>query len=308
MQEVAGLIREVAAMSTTVLIQGESGTGKEPVARALHELSDRSDRPFVAVNCAALAEGVLESELFGHEKGAFTGATAARKGRFETADTGTIFLDEIGELGPQMQVKLLRVLQESEFERVGSSETTTVDVRVIAATNRDIRAAMADGSFREDLYYRLNVFPITLPPLRDRADDIPLLVEHFIELFRTRTGKAIDGISRAALAVLLDHPFPGNVRELENVVEHAFVRCAGSSIEVEHLPSELTARPDDIVALAASDPLAALEAELVRRALDDAGGSRDAAARRLGVSRTTLWRKLRRAGHSPKSADRTALH
>jgi PAS domain S-box-containing protein len=309
MQEVFGLIREVAPMPTTVLITGESGTGKEPVARALHELSGRSDRPFVAVNCAALAEGVLESELFGHEAGSYTGATTARKGRFETADTGTIFLDEIGELGPTMQVKLLRVLQEGEFERVGSSETAPVDVRVLAATNRDIRAAMGDGSFREDLYYRLNVFPITLPPLRARADDIPLLVDHFIELFRARTGKRIDDISRDALAVLLDHPFPGNVRELENVIEHAFVRCAGGSIEVEHLPSGLTARPDDIVAmaLAASDPLAALEAELVRRAVDEAGGSRDVAARRLGVSRTTLWRKLRRAGHSTEAAGRTAL-
>ncbi len=297
MREVAGLIREVAPMPTTVLITGESGTGKEPVARALHELSNRSARPFVAVNCAALAEGVLESELFGHEAGSYTGATTARKGRFETADTGTIFLDEIGDLGPTMQVKLLRVLQEGEFERVGSSETTAVDVRVIAATNRDIRVAMGGGSFREDLYYRLNVFPIALPPLRERADDIPLLVDHFVELFRARTGKQIDDISTDALAVLLDHPFPGNVRELENVIEHAFVRCVGGSIKVEHLPSELTARSDDIVAmaLAASDPLAALEAELVRRALEECGGNREQAARRLGVSRTTLWRKSRRS-------------
>ena len=297
MREVFTLIRQVAPMPTTVLIQGESGTGKEPVARAIHALSDRSDRPFVAVNCAALAEGVLESELFGHEAGAYTGAATARKGRFETADTGTIFLDEIGDLGPGMQVKLLRVLQESEFERVGSSETTAVDVRVIAATNRDIQAAMGDGSFRADLYYRLNVVPILLPPLRDRPDDIPLLVDHFVEQFRARTGKPIDGVSREALSVLLDHPFPGNVRELENIIEHAFVRSPGGVIETEHLPPDLISRPPDIVALAlaTSDPMGALGAELARRMLAECGGNRALAASRLGISRTTLWRKLRNA-------------
>ncbi|MEO2002996.1 MAG: sigma 54-interacting transcriptional regulator [Candidatus Poribacteria bacterium] len=307
MQEAFELIRQVAPMPTTVLIQGESGTGKEPVARAIHALSDRSDRPFVAVSCAALAEGVLESELFGHEAGSYTGATATRKGRFETADTGTIFLDEIGDLGPAMQVKLLRVLQESEFERVGSSETMAVDVRVIAATNRDLRAAMGDGSFRADLYYRLNVVPIVLPPLRERPDDIPLLVDHFIDRFRALTGKAIDGVSREALRVLLDHPFPGNVRELENVIEHAFVRSPGGVVEVEHLPAELTSRPADAVALAlaTSDPMGALEAELARRTLEECGGNRTRAAARLGISRTTLWRKLRGAPSSPVAPSRT---
>ncbi|MDA1190893.1 MAG: sigma 54-interacting transcriptional regulator [Candidatus Poribacteria bacterium] len=295
MRDIYTLIEQVAPMSTTVLIQGESGTGKELVARAIHAQSPRARKPFVAVNCAALSDNLLESELFGHVKGAYTGATAARRGRFELAHGGTIFLDEIGEMSATTQVKLLRVLQEGEFERVGASTPTQVDARVIAATNRDLRAAMRDGVFREDLFYRLNVVPIRLPALRERREDIPLLIDWFLDKYRRRTGKSIVNVSPDAMGRLLDYDYPGNVRELENVIEHAFVRCQEAVIEARHLSPDLL-RPDgDMIerALSSANPLAELEKELADRVLRESGGNHQTAAKRLGISRTTLWRKLK---------------
>ena len=295
MLEIYELIQQVASMSTTVLIQGESGTGKELVAQAIHDNSPRKDKPFVCVNCGALVENLLESELFGHMRGAFTGATTTRKGRFEMANGGTIFLDEIEELSPPTQAKLLRVLQEGEFEMVGSTTTRKVDVRVIAATNRAVQAAIRAGTFREDLYYRLNVVPIILPPLRERRDDIPLLIKHFIQKFSRQTRKSIQGVSPEALEILMEYPYPGNVRQLEDIIEHTFVKCQGNLIEKGHLPAELTASKNDIVALAlmAENPLATLERELIERVLDQCDGKPPLAATRLGISRTTLWRKLK---------------
>ena len=300
MQEIFELIQLVAPMTTTVLIQGESGTGKEPVAQAIHQNSLRKEKPFVRVNCGALVENLLESELFGHVKGAFTGATTTRKGRFEMADDGTIFLDEIGELTTATQMKLLRVLQEGEFEMVGSTTTQKVDVRIIAATNRDLQADIKSGRFREDLYYRLNVVPMVLPPLRERRDDIPLLIDHFIERFNRQTQKSIQSVSPETLEILIEYPYPGNVRQLENIIEHAFVKCQSHIIEKKHLPVELTSPQDDIVALAlmAQNPLATLERELVQRVLAQCDGKPQLAAKRLGVSRTTLWRKLKATASS----------
>ena len=295
MQEIFELIRLVAPMKTTVLIQGKSGTGKEPIAHAIHDNSERAKKPFIRVNCAGLVDNLLESELFGHVKGAFTDAIATREGRFAVADGGTLFLDEIGELSLGTQAKLLRVLQEGEYERVGSTETQKVDVRVIAATNRILKTEIDAGRFREDLYYRLNVVPIIPPPLRERRDDIPLLIEHFIEKFSQQTQKPIHRTSPDALEILMDYTYPGNVRELENIIEHAFVRCQGGSIEKQHLPLDLISSRDDIVAqaLRESDPLAALERELVQRVLEESDGKPQLAAQRLGISRTTLWRKLK---------------
>ena len=295
MQEIYELIQQVAPMSTTVLIQGESGTGKELVAKAIHHQSERTDKAFVSVNCGALAESLLESELFGHVKGAYTGATTTRQGRFEIADKGTVFLDEIGDLSPAMQVKLLRVLQEGSFEKVGSSRTQKVDVRIIAASNRDLKAAIESGDFREDLYYRLNIVPIQLPPLRERRDDIPLLIEHFIQKFNRHTQRSIQDISPEALNILMEYAYPGNVRQLENIIEHAFVKCPGEYIEKKHLPTELIGPKDDIVTLVlmGENPLAALEQELIQRVLEQCNGKPKLAAKRLGISRTTLWRRLK---------------
>ncbi len=295
MQEIFELIQLVAPMKTTVLIQGESGTGKEPIAHAIHYNSERAKKPFIRVNCAGLVDNLLESELFGHVKGAFTDAIATREGRFAAADGGTLFLDEIGELSLGTQAKLLRVLQEGEYEMVGSTETKKVDVRVIAATNRILKTEIDAGRFREDLYYRLNVVPITPPPLRERRDDIPLLIEHFIEKFSQQTQKSIHRISPDALEILMDYTYPGNVRELENIIEHAFVKCQGGSIEKQHLPLDLISSRDDIVtqALRENNPLAALERELVQRVLEASDGKPQLAAQRLGISRTTLWRKLK---------------
>ncbi len=295
MQEVYDLILQVAPLSTTVLIQGESGTGKELIARAIHQRGPRKNKPFVAVNCGALVENLLESELFGHVRGAFTGASTTRAGRFEAADGGTIFLDEIGDLSPATQVKLLRVLQEGEFEKVGSTRTQKVDVRVIAATNRDVKAAIRAGQFREDLYYRLDVVPIVIPPLRERRDDIPLLVRHFIEKFNRLMKKSIRTVSPDAMEILMEYSYPGNVRQLENIIEHAFVKCQGNKIEKRHMPSDLAGPKDDLVALAllSENPLATLEKELVKKVLEQCQGNPQMAANRLGISRTTLWRKLR---------------
>ncbi len=295
MQEIFELIQLVAPMKTTVLIQGESGTGKEPIAHAIHYNSERAKKSFIRVNCAGLVDNLLESELFGHVKGAFTDAIVTREGRFAAADGGTLFLDEIGELSLGTQAKLLRVLQEGEYEMVGSTETQKVDVRVIAATNRILKTEIDAGRFREDLYYRLNVVPITPPPLRERRDDIPLLIEHFIEKFNQQTQKSIHRISPDALEILMDYTYPGNVRELENIIEHAFVKCQDGSIEKQHLPLDLISSRDDIVtqALRESNPLAALERELIQRVLEESDGKPQLAAQRLGISRTTLWRKLK---------------
>jgi len=302
MQAVYRLIEQVADSNASVLIEGESGTGKELVAHAIHYRSRRADKPFVAVSCAALPETLLESELFGHVKGAFTGATANKVGRFEAANGGTIFLDEIGDISPLIQLKLLRVLQEHEFERVGESTPRRVDVRVIAATNKDLAQLVREGRFRNDLYYRLKVVPIHLPPLRDRRDDIPLLVDHFVKRFRRETGKAIEGPSEEAMAALLAYSWPGNVRELENAIEHAFVCCPGGRFTSEHLPTEVRAAPGTSAgASVPPDSLEAAEREALIRALQKAGGNQAAVAQALGLARNTLWRKLKNYGIDPKA-------
>jgi len=256
-------------------------------------MSARADGPFIKVNCSALAETLLESELFGHVKGAFTGAIRDKVGRFELAHGGTIFLDEIGDISPLIQLKLLRVIEEKEFERVGESKTRRVDVRIIAATNKPLKALMEQGHFREDLYYRLKVIPIVLPPLRERKEDIFLLVNHFVEKFRKETGKSIRGPTEDALAALLDYPWPGNVRELENAIEHAFVRCRGGEFSLEDLPQELRR-------VELSQPLREqqlhspeTEKEMILQLLRDARWNRSEAARKLGIGRTTLWRKMK---------------
>ncbi|NLI81909.1 MAG: sigma 54-interacting transcriptional regulator [Deltaproteobacteria bacterium] len=241
MQRIYRLIEKVAPSKATVLITGESGTGKELIARAIHFNSPRGERPFISVNCGALPETLLESELFGHEKGAFSGAVSLRKGRFELAHQGTLFLDEISEMSPPLQVKLLRILQEMEFERVGGSQSLKVDVRVVAASNRDLRLEVAEGRFRSDLFYRLNVVHVALPPLRDRKDDIPLLVNHFLRKFANEESSCNLRIHPEAMRLLLDYHWPGNVRELENVIERAVILCNGESVEAKDLPPEVTA-------------------------------------------------------------------
>jgi len=246
MQQVFTAIRAAAASEATILIQGESGTGKELVAGAIHFNSDRRKGPLVAVNCSALSENLLESELFGHVKGAFTGANRDRMGRFEEASGGSIFLDEIGELSPLIQVKLLRVLQEREVERVGDSRKRRIDIRIITATHNDLYARVREGHFREDLYYRLKVFPIRLPPLQERREDIPILADHFIRGMNRQTGKTVTGLSPGAMRIFMDYPWPGNVRELENAIEHAFVLCSGGDIDVADLPIEIR-HPDHTV-------------------------------------------------------------
>ncbi|MFA6108368.1 MAG: sigma 54-interacting transcriptional regulator [Candidatus Latescibacterota bacterium] len=307
MQAVYQLIEDLADSDATVLILGESGTGKERVAEAIHRHSRRRGGPFVKVNCSALSEGLLESELFGHVKGAFTGAVRDAVGRFEQAADGSIFLDEIGDLTPQVQVKLLRVLQEREIERVGSGVAIRVDTRVIAATHRNLHQAMREGQFRQDLFYRLNVMPVEVPPLRNRKEDIPLLVARFIERFAQQTGRPVRGIDDAALGRLMDHDWPGNVRELENAIEHAFVRCRGELLLAECLPSfalpgdpgprsiPLPTRPD-------GPPLAPgnLDRSQVLKVLEECRWNRAEAAARLGMHRTTLWRRLREWGISDR--------
>jgi len=316
MRQVFDLIERVADSQATVLIQGESGTGKELVARALHYLSARRTGPFVAVSCAALPETLLESELFGHEKGAFTGALTRRIGRFEMANGGTLFLDEVGELTPAVQVKLLRVLQERSFERLGGTERITVDVRIIAATNRNLEQAMREGKFRQDLYYRLNVVPITLPPLRERKEDIPLLVQHFLAKFsRTNPhsnvlppegGPVPSGghfkMAPAALAALMNYSWPGNVRELENVLERACLLCAGRVITRQCLPAEILAAEErgcNGFALEIPEEgldLEELEKHLILKAMEKSGGNQTQAARLLHLSRYALLYRLEKYG------------
>ncbi len=298
MQQVFQVIRDVAPTNTTVLIQGETGTGKEVVARAIHYTSPRRDMPFVPVSCGALPDSLLESELFGHVRGAFTGASSDRPGRFELADGGTLLLDEIGEVSPALQIKLLRVIETKEFERLGDRKTTTVDVRIIAATNRDLRESVSEGRFREDLYYRLNVLSIKMPPLRERAEDVPLLVRHFIEAFNEDTGKRIQGVSQKTMDILVDYPWPGNVRQLENAIEHAFIHCTGPLIHPRHLPEELQRPHAPIIDRVSTTerPIDSLEKELILSALHRASFRRSEAARFLGISRSSLWRKMKKHG------------
>jgi PAS domain S-box-containing protein len=285
--EVLSRVQAIAAADTTVLITGETGTGKELVAEAVHGLSKRAKRPLVKVNCAALPESIIESELFGHVKGAFTGAFHSRMGRFEAAHRGTIFLDEIGDISPNVQVRLLRVLEERKVERVGDHKPIMVDVRIVAGTNRPLEKLVQGGGFREDLFYRLNVFSINVPALRDRKDDIPLLVAHFLNNFSRTMGKKIGSVSREVMERLLQHNWRGNVRELMNVVESACVLCRGGTIELEHLPPLSESWPFDVEARGKSE---------IAEALRRTGGNKTRAARLLGVDRTTLYRKLRRYG------------
>jgi PAS domain S-box-containing protein len=287
MKEIFALVTEMAPYETTVLLLGESGTGKELVARAIHGESRRRQAPFVTVNCSAYSEGVLESELFGHVEGAFTGAVRSRVGRFEAASGGTVFLDEVGEIPPSVQVKLLRVLQERVLERVGDMRPVPVDLRIVAATNRDLRKAVADGRFREDLYYRLKVIAIELPPLRERREDIPALAEHFLGSLREATGKDVSAFSPETMDILFRHPWPGNVRELRNAVEHAVVRARGTAAVPDDLPPEIgrgnAAPPRDPDRRRAE----------IDSALASTGRNLTRAAALLGIHRTTLWRWLK---------------
>jgi DNA-binding NtrC family response regulator len=296
MQRLIKTIMQVAASRATVLIHGESGTGKELIAAAIHQNSPRKDKPFVRLNCAALAESLLESELFGHEKGAFTGAVTRREGRFKQADGGTLLLDEISEIPMAMQVKLLRFLQEKQFERVGGNETLTVDVRIVAATNRDLRERVKEGRFREDLFYRLNVVQLDVPPLRVRKSDIPTLAQHFLRRFAAENERTIQGFSDDALKALLAYPWPGNVRELENAVERAVVMCSGELIETDHLPGNDSGSVVEMGVLVPGITLDELERMAIMQALEAASGSTAKAAEMLGVSRRKVQYRLKEWG------------
>ena len=298
MQAVYDLIAQVAPGDTTVLLRGESGVGKELVAHAIHYSSPRADRPFVKVNCAALPETIIESELFGHEKGSFTGAIAQRKGRFELAHGGTIFLDEIGDLSPATQIRLLRVLQEKEFERVGGSETIRTDVRIITATNRDLEALIEEGRFRQDLYYRLNVFPIHIPPLRERKTDIMLLADHFVQKHNEAHGKNVRRISTPAIDMLMAYHWPGNVRELENCIERAVLLSTDDVIHGHHLPPTLQTAEASGTGLTRTLPeaLDALEREMILDALKSSRGNMAKAARALGISERIMGLRVQKHG------------
>ena len=295
-QSVFETVEMVAPTNATVLIQGASGTGKELIAKAIHHLSDRRDHAFVKTNCAAIPDGLVESELFGHEKGAFTGAIKSTKGRFELADGGTLLLDEISEIRPSLQAKLLRVLQEKEFERVGNPETLRVDVRVVATTNRDLKMEVEEGNFREDLFYRLNVVPIKLPTLKQRREDIPLLTDHFVEKFCRENNRQITGIEDEALRRLIRYDWPGNVRELENTIERAVVICMEKQIQVKHLlfDNDKKAFPEKAPSLEfpAGVTLKEMEKQLILGTLAEQKGNRTRAAEKLGISVRTLRNKL----------------
>jgi PAS domain S-box-containing protein len=297
MQKIFDLLPAVSASPSTVLISGETGTGKELIAHTIHSLSPRRKKPFVAVNCAALPDTLLESELFGYKSGAFTGATKNKPGRFALANGGTLFLDEVGEISPALQVKLLRVLQDHQFEPLGATKTETADVRIIGATNKDLSEEMRKGNFREDLYYRVNVVRIEIPPLRKRLEDVPILVKHFIDRFNRLQDKSVEGISSEALSILMAHHWPGNVRELENIIERAFIMCGAEQIGIEHLPEDLIARrtvhhrPTNMQAAREI-----LDAQSIRAALERNGYNRLAAARELGIHKSTLFRKIKKLG------------
>lgn len=287
------VIQQVAPSKASVLVTGESGTGKELVADAIHSLSNRSKGPFIKVNCASLSPTLLESELFGHEKGAFTGAVGQKKGRFELADGGTIFLDEIGEIDQNTQVKILRVLQERSFERVGGEETLHVDVRIVAATNRDLEEEIRKGSFREDLYYRLNVVHISVPPLRERKEDIPLLIASFVKTFNEEDGRSVEGFTPAARKALLAYSWPGNVRELRNTVESCVVMARGKNIDVDDLPPHIVdSAPGESVSVRIGTRLEDAERMIILSTIDHCKGNKTRAAEILGIGRKTLHRKL----------------
>jgi PAS domain S-box-containing protein len=297
-RKILSLLPSIAESNSTVLIQGPSGSGKELLARAIHSFSPRKKGPYVVVNCGALPDTLLESELFGYVKGAFTDARKDKPGRFALAEKGTLFLDEAGDISPALQVRLLRFLQEREYEPLGGIKPLKADVRIVAATNRDLSRLVKEGFFREDLYYRLNVVRIELPPLAGRREDIPLLVDHFISRFNLKMNKRIQSVSPEVMELFMHHDFPGNIRELENALEHAFVLCRASQIKLEHLPKELLAKagkstsPGQIL----EDPLKMAEAEVLLRILEEHKGNRKKAAGDLGISVVTLWRKMKKLG------------
>jgi two-component system, NtrC family, response regulator HydG len=307
MQNVFSFIKASAASEASIFIQGESGTGKELVADAIHSIGERRDKPFVTINCSALSESLLESELFGHVKGAFTGASQNRIGRFEQANSGTIFLDEIGEISPYIQVKLLRVLQQKEIERVGESKKRIIDIRIITATNKDLKSLVDSGLFREDLYYRLKVFPIYLPPLRERKEDIPLLVNHFIKVNNKKIKTKVKGIEKPALKALLDYSWPGNIRELINAIEHAFVLCSGRQIYISDLPVEIIKPETQPINIKNREtnpevkpdfkkgrkPLSLNKKKLLEL-LHDCEWNKAEVARRVGLSRASIWKYMKK--------------
>ncbi len=305
MQQVFEMIRQVSQSRATVLIQGESGTGKELVAKAIHQLSPRSKSEFVPVHCAALAENLLESELFGHEKGAFTGATERRIGRFEKASSGSLFLDEISEINSSVQVKILRALEERQIERVGGNQLTDVDVRLIAATNRDLQSMVEQGDFREDLFYRLYVVVINLPSLRERGDDILLLLNHYLKIFNEENNKDIRGFSSDAYDILSKYNWPGNIRELRNLVERMVVLCQTEIIDVENIPSHVRLSKSDMALISSNESLTVeeMEKEMIIKSLKKTNGNITKAANNLGMSRRTLHRKINKLGLSRKVID-----
>jgi DNA-binding NtrC family response regulator len=303
MQEIFATIERVGPTRATVLLAGESGVGKDLIARAIHFHSPRRDRPLVKINCSAIPENLMESELFGYEKGAFTGANLTKPGKFEQADTGTVFLDEIGDVPAVIQVKLLRILQEREFERLGSNVTRHIDVRVVAATNQDLRAALEQGTFREDLYYRLNVVPLNIPPLRERKQDIPFLANHFIRKLAPDSGSKVESITDQAMEKLIAYHWPGNVRELENVIERALVMCTGAELDAVDIKLENAPGPggssraqNDSNFLPAGMSLDQYEQEIIREALRRADGNKSQAARLLGLTRNALRYRLTQMG------------
>jgi PAS domain S-box-containing protein len=296
LQNLFDTLPSIAKSDAPVLILGESGTGKELLAKAVHQLSDRGKGPFVAVNCSALPENLLESELFGYKKGAFTDAKHDKPGRFDRAKNGTLFLDEIGDLPKSVQAKLLRVLQEHVYEPLGATETVKSDVRIIAATNCDITAMVASGEFRQDLYYRINVMPLTLPPLRERTSDIPLLVDHFIAHYNIVYRKSIGQVSAEVMTVLMTYRYPGNVRELENILQHAFVLCEGTTIEKKHLPVSLFQKPSSGIGESAAQSWEGFERTKIEQALQRNKYNRTATAKELRMHVATLWRKMKKLG------------
>jgi len=294
MLRIFDILPGVAESDSTVLIEGETGTGKELIARALHNLSHRKDKPFVAVNCGALPDTLLESELFGYKAGAFTDARKDKPGRFAVAESGTIFLDEIADISPALQVRLLRVIQERTYEPLGATESVQADVRIVAASNRNLDKLVKSGKFREDLYYRINVIRVKLPPLRERKEDIPLLVDHFIRRFNNLKKKLIADVSPDVLAVLVGYDYPGNIRELENIIEHAFVLCRGTVIDIENLPENV--RPEEGRPLARLTSMDDIEVAFITEALRRNNFNRKETAQELGMHKTTLWRKMKKLG------------
>ena len=297
-QAIFKILPDVAESDSTVLIEGPSGSGKELFARAIHNLSTRKDKSYVVVNCGALPDNLLESELFGYVKGAFTDAQHDKEGRFAIAERGTIFFDEIGDISPLFQIKLLRILQEKEYEPLGSTQTRKADVRIMAATNRNLAEQVSNGKFRQDLYYRLNVVRIELPPLARRREDIPLLIDHFISVFNMKRNKKITGVSDDVMDFLMGYPFSGNVRELENIIEHAFILCHNSTVEIKHLPQEIITASIEMTPLPKEErsPLNAAEKTAIEKILRKHCGVRVAAAYDLGISTVTLWRKMKKLG------------